>query len=840
MFAWLLSTCILLTPLRAQEAMPIWENPPKRELPQLSEELRAYVRSKAPLVASTGQGQNGQTSLLVNGRQVPLLVGDIGPYAYKEKEACYNIYAQAGIDPTMLFLDLAYFHKDLGYVGPREYMDSFWQARDSYNKADVEKVLWKILRANPDAQVILWLGVNAYPQWAAENPDELVRNRDGDLLVMDNYPIRYEGKSVQALAKREQYVPSFFSEKYRQDLKKVIHELVSTVDKSEPGRAVWGYLVGGGVDMQLYSVNPPNSVVQKDSSKLWDYSKPAVHAWREWLAKKYGDAASLSKAWGTQVASFEEADPPKDAFPAKGLFLKFPEQRRLYDWKRFLAEGRTDFLRFLSEVIKDASSRPTIVGVAGGDSGARRDLTDVSGLLRVPTIDFLFHQPTYGKRKLPNSGGHNALLHPFQLHRKLFLSDQDHRTWLGEPEVHTAGMGVSWNSDTVGRASDLSELKNMWLRETARLAATGNGAFLRRERSWSFEDPEIVGLMSQLKDFYTDFANIDPKDPQEDLVVIYDEESVDLLNQGLVWGHSLWTTEWCQALQASGVPWRGYYAQDLREGRVPPGKMYFFLNLLRMDSSLADAIEQIRKQGAVTVFFQGTGAYNVEDKVIAQKIGFTNISTHTRTPLGKTSVSESARPNLWVRLKQSVAGLLGSNQGASASVGGRANDAVAETRPLANEKLETPKSAEKENGKWSFLAKVKVVDDGESSIAMEASGAAVLSSYPDGVPASLVTGQPGSTSVFIANPYLSATEINGLAKAAGIWRVGEPGLTVSVGKDFLMLQRLNGQQTTVNLKKPSPLYQYPYGAVHAEVANMHEIPLETGKTYIFRFHSGRE
>jgi hypothetical protein len=208
--AWLLITCILLTPLRGQEAAPIWENPPKRDLPQLSEELRAYVRSKAPLVASTGQGQNGQTSLLVNGRQVPLLVGDIGPYAYKEKEACYNIYAQAGIDPTMLFLDLAYFHKDLGYVGPREYMDSFWQARDSYNKADVEKVLWKILRANPDAQVILWLGVNAYPQWAAENPDELVRNRDGDLLVMDKYPIRYEVKSVQALAKREQYVPSFF------------------------------------------------------------------------------------------------------------------------------------------------------------------------------------------------------------------------------------------------------------------------------------------------------------------------------------------------------------------------------------------------------------------------------------------------------------------------------------------------------------------------------------------------------------------------------------------------------------------------------------------------------
>jgi hypothetical protein len=102
---------------------------------------------------------------------------------------------------------------------------------------------------------------------------------------------------------------------------------------------------------------------------------------------------------------------------------------RAYEWKRFLAEGRSEFIIGVADRIRASATRPLIIGTSGGDGGHRRDNTATGLLLRAPSLDFYLHQASYGVRIPPSVGGINAVLDSYGANGKLFLTDMDHRLW---------------------------------------------------------------------------------------------------------------------------------------------------------------------------------------------------------------------------------------------------------------------------------------------------------------------------------------------------------------------------------------------------------------------------
>ena len=206
------------------------------------------------------------------------------------------------------------------------------------------------------------------------------------------------------------------------------------VEASPYGHRVIGYLIGGGQDNQRYSWSPPDGHLQNSPENWGDYSPAARKAFIPWLKNKYEDKLErINGAWNGQLTSFEQATPPlAEDLAGKAAFHNPQTERRAYDWKRFLAEGRAECIDVLAQAIKRAASKKVIVGATGGDGGHRRDNTSTSHLLRSNNIDFLLHQAAYGVRIPPSVGGLNALLDSYTANGKLFLTDMDHRLWTGE------------------------------------------------------------------------------------------------------------------------------------------------------------------------------------------------------------------------------------------------------------------------------------------------------------------------------------------------------------------------------------------------------------------------
>ena len=73
------------------------------------------------------------------------------------------------------------------------------------------------------------------------------------------------------------------------------------------------------------------------NDRLFDYNPQAVARFRDWLRRKHGTLAALNQRWGTQWASFDAVEPPRDLPPVSGMGAWL-------DWRRFNADLIQDFL----------------------------------------------------------------------------------------------------------------------------------------------------------------------------------------------------------------------------------------------------------------------------------------------------------------------------------------------------------------------------------------------------------------------------------------------------------------------------------------------------------------
>ena len=129
----------------------------------------------------------------------------------------------------------------------------------------------------------------------------------------------------------------------------------------------------------------------------FDYSEPAVTAYREWLEKKCykGDLDKLNRAWCTNIASFAEVEPCRldDYAKRPGAFM---------DWSRFQQETFAEFLRDYYRTIYEADPRHR--GVNGKDTQSSLEMQRIARSKRAD------HE-LIGKMVAPYTGGVRGMDH---------------------------------------------------------------------------------------------------------------------------------------------------------------------------------------------------------------------------------------------------------------------------------------------------------------------------------------------------------------------------------------------------------------------------------------------
>lgn len=742
-----------------------------------------------------GRDADGRPLVLQDGQPVWF-----GPGVVLSDSAAFtSVFAKAGIDTIVLNTNLGMYHSRRGYVAPLKHMREFWRGPREYDPTQVEAVLAPPVQANPQVKIIVWLGIDAYPEFGQVHPESIIRNDRGDRLIATTHFIRFDPTPPPA-GKPEHEAVSFFSQAYRTEAAEMLEAFVRAVQASPYGSHVIGYLIGGGLDGQQYSWSPPNGFLQSTPENWGDYSGAAKQAFVPWLRTRYhDDLGALNQAWQAHLASFEEATPP----PATELCGTRPfhdplTERRAYDFKRFLAEGRADFIIHLARALRGAAGPEALIGTSGGDGGHRRDNTSISRLLRSDSLDFFLHQATYGTRIPPSTGGINAVLDSYAANGKLFLTDMDHRLFTSPKPADTkVGSVVSFNAETVGWAADLEMQRAMWRREFARLWVSGNnGAWsLAFARPQDYEHPGLQEEVRFLRGHGAAVVARHARQPQgppaAEVAFICDEEAVDWARAALSEAHyTPYGVQWREA-HLSGVPCRFYYAQDLREGKVPAAKLYVLQNLLDMDAAVCLRVQGALAQGATVVALQGTGVVQLargEGDGLTQALGLKlrrvapNETAAAAAPL--TAGHPLLQADQWLPAVQTIA-----------------TEALKEPEPV--------------------------------TLTAEGANATVLGLYPQSKLPGIVAAPAGAGQVVFVGAYtLSKDLLSRLARFAGAWRVAPPGVVVAADDSLLMLHPMQTGEAEIHLRRPAALVEYPPGDLQSPSALTHRLQLTAGKTYL--------
>ncbi len=762
----------------------MWENPPVEKVPPLTNSLVEYVKSRPIPQSQLESLPNGATQLVIDSQPYSFVFGAT-PLSDPMDSWHVQTWKQTGHELLHVFANIGFYDPRRGYGN---YHTPFWSDKDTYHEEMVETLLWRILRVYPDAKILLTLQIDVYPNWHRENPQELMRNEHNDGFVVGHH-FRRIGNDPN-MANQEVLAPSFFSKKLLSDESRAVRRFIEKLESTIPGRAVIGYVIGGGQDLQNYMWHPPDGLRQKDPNLWGDYSQPARAAWRQWAKAKYKTIEKLNETWKTNFVDFEDVAPPASTkLIGKEKFHNPCSEQQAIDWKFFLTQGRSDYLLTLAKVVRESASRKIIIGAYSGESGCRSDVEDNWRLLQSKNIDFLFHQPFYGNRLPPSASGISAVLGSHQLNGKLFICDMDHHTWLGKPLGELiAGTGVSQNDRVVGRAQNIEQLRSMWRREIGRLTATGLGwHYHPLHGAHMFEAPSIRQELAMIKTWIDSLDNPSPQNPACDVAVIFDEHSIAYLKGALSLLHWRWWHTQIEKLNASGVPYATYYADDLRAGNLTTAKMVLFINQLNFDPEMIEAIEKLKSDNRTVVFMQYSGLIQYSQGQI-------------------DTVSDVIGMNL-------------STSGKNAQCKGN---------------LELSDSLQK-LASSPILPKEKGLILTDEVLAVTDSQAVVLADYADSnIPAFAVCEHDNWTSVFVGTDVLSPTLFHKIAEYAGAWRIAPQGYAVAASEDMLMVHPLKAGPVTITLKEPAALWTCPPETIKTSCDIRHELDLELGKTYLFK------
>lgn len=290
--------------------------------------------------------------------------------------------------------------------------EDMWKKDDSLDITIALKQIQGILDKKPDGAVFFRLHTNPPKWWLNENPSEWVQYANTRIQEEPDEPallsyLHFDQKPVPR--------PSFASDKYKEDMTRVIKRFLLKLKASPEAKALAGIHIASG----LYGEHHYWAFVGNDP----DMSQPMLEKFRKFTNNPKAQLPNMDKRYN----------------PQDGIFRNPEKEKEVIDYFTFQHELVADHAIHFCKLVKDTWESPIITGIfycyyvsLFGRAATGGHLAE-DKILRSPYIDYVSAPQAYNKL-LRNTGGagvSRGLLESVRLNKKLLLDEVDHPTHLG-------------------------------------------------------------------------------------------------------------------------------------------------------------------------------------------------------------------------------------------------------------------------------------------------------------------------------------------------------------------------------------------------------------------------
>ncbi len=530
----------------------------------------------------------GGPAFFLDGKPAPPLAY----MSYLPREGDYRSIASTGIH---LYCVPAYLG-DRG-INPRSGIGPFrppiWTGEGTFDFRSLQEDLDKVLRADPEARILVRLHLDAPAWWEKRHPEHACRLPDGG-----------------------SFRQSFFSDFWREDTARALRACLRWMLDGAYARRIAGiHVAAGGTEEWFYHFR----------DAFQDGNPQRVAAFRRWLRAAYGgDVAALRAAWNDPDAGFETAapadisgaapEPPKEGLPPSGQarWRDPVRERPVLDTFRFHSEHMADRIASFCRVVKEESRGRLLAGAFYGYhffvADPRAGHHALGRLLRCRDLDYLSSPNAYD-RSLGADWPPMAAWNSVRLHGKLWLAENDTRTskttllkdvapGICPPGAYAQGV---WRGP-----GNLDDSVALLRKDAARMLAEGYGGWWFDMWGGWYDDPRMREVFRRTRRLMDEAVRTQPPAMPVQVCVAMDEElCFSDASFGAQTGAVLAVRS---ALARAGAPYDLYLQGDL--DRVMPGayRVLWLVGPATLDPALAERIERWRARGITVVWNPPAGA----------------------------------------------------------------------------------------------------------------------------------------------------------------------------------------------------------------------------------------
>jgi hypothetical protein len=749
---------------------PRYEAPAAEVLPPLEPAIEALKKRK-PVVAER-RVIDGRVRFFIDGKEtVPALY--VSPFA-NYNAAHIADFSQAGV--KLFLVPLILGRGVYGDFGP-------WLGKNQFDWKEVDERLWRILRVNPDANIIFYMATDPYLKWADENPDAIVRDQNDQKVVVTMHPVEWGRAPRETPGNyKERWGHSYVSSALRRDTEDALRRLVEHVQNSLPGKAVAGYHIAGGNDGQFFQwAGYKSDGSEPGNFHLADYSPASREAFRIWLKAKYKTEGNLRAAWRQSAVTFQTAAIPSgDRRLAKGFFFNAKTDEDIADYKRFCSEGTVETIHDYARVLKNATKNQKLVSTYWEDTAAGVESHFATGaMISSPDIDFLAGPTDYAVRMPGEVGECHSIWGSLMLHDKLWVSEQDWRSW------HSTSVSKAYDY-SVGRATTAAEHNAMVRRESGMMLAFGQGTWWYDMNGGWFADAGIMrGIKEAVQAFQQDGST--PGRPRADVAVFVSERSTDYLKEDARSFRYNSITQQIRELNHSGVPYQIFLQSDLGNPRLPDFKCYIFLNAQNIEPGEWRAIQKLKRDKKTLCFVHAPGIIKPE-------------TVGASTPAGAI---------------EAVTGI---------KVRAVEGETILGLQPVKSDAPLPLDIRDEMLSFWAGKAPAFAVNDTRATTLGDFEGIGAGAAYRD---------FGNWKSVFFGGVGMSDVFLNALARQSGAWVASEAGDAVFANQHFMTIHALWDGEKTLRFLQPSTATDLTNGKVVAQKATTLKLDMKRGQTRWF-------
>ncbi len=493
--------------------------------------------------------------------------------------------------------------------------DPIWLEDGTIDYDAFDEVIYETLAANNDALVMVNFGMFAPPWWIEQNPDhELLCDNGSQYIAIDNEV-------------------SLASEKFREEAGEVLRLLIRHMKEQSYYNRVFGIKIGGG---QSYEWMLRGTGANQGP----DYSPVSREGFKKYLKKVYGTEEALQKAWGDSTVTFETAEAPgwKERNATTNVYAGDADtgklSRNIVDWNLWLNEASADSFLYYCQIAKEETDGQIIVGGYNGylwtsnsyDSQGMAH-TAAERVLDSEYVDWIASPISYNERILGQSDTYMALIDSVQEHGKLYIAEQDNRTYLSSSYA-----GAPWDANwdfSIGQTRTVADTIYQQKRDFANAMINGAGLWQYDMYGGWLDDDQIYQYLSDAKAEY-DFSVFLDRDVRSDVAIFVGDETYAYMRAGQP--NMVYTLmepmlmQQRKHLSKMGTGYDTYTLSSLIDGKVEPHKLNIIFSPFEITGEMSEAIDKYLKcngQYVVWVYLPGiSDGHSLSTEHMKQVTGF--------------------------------------------------------------------------------------------------------------------------------------------------------------------------------------------------------------------------